>query len=307
MKFDALKLKFNRYAFPIKQHSPEILMIAGAITVVGSAIMACKASTKVSAIIEDTNKQLDIVDDVAKKGDEELYSKEDAKHDTLIIYTQTGMKLAKLYAPWIVLGGLGLYSMFASHGIMKSRNAAMAAAYSVLDAGFKKYRERVAEQYGEDVENDIRYGIKAEKVTEVEACEDGKTHKVKKVVRTIDKNDPSVYAKFFDELCPTWRSDADLNLAFLRARESEANYRLRSQGYLFLNDVYDMLEIPRTKAGQAVGWIYDKDNPRGDNHISFKIYDGRTQEKRDFVNGLEKSILLDFNVDGPINDILPKF
>ena len=68
-----------------------------------------------------------------------------------------------------------------------------------------------------------------------------------------------------------------------------------------MNEVYDMLGIPRTKAGQIVGWIYDEECPNGDNVIDFGIYESN-KATRDFVNGYERTILLDFNVDGPILD-----
>lgn len=304
MNLNTLKLKFNKYTFPIKQRSPEILLVSGAIAMVGAAVMACRATTKLSDILDDSKEKLDKIENAKTDFADNIYNDEDAKKDTFIVSVQTCTKVAKLYAPWVILGGLGLVAMFTSHGIMVKRGAALAAAYSALDEGFKKYRERVVDRFGETVDEELRYGIKAEKVTVTETDENGKEHKVKKTVTTVDPDGPSVYAKFFDELSACWRNDADLNLAYLRAREKEANLRLITQGYLFLNDVYDMLDIPRTKAGQVVGWVYDSKKDGADNYISFHIYDGKTQQKRDFVNGLEKSILLDFNVEGPIDYIL---
>lgn len=305
MNFDSIKLKFNKYTYPVKKHSPEILLISGAIAVVSSAVMACRATLKLDSILEDSRDKLNKIDEAKNDMDSDIYSEDDAKKDTLIVGVQTAAKVAKLYAPWVILGGLGLASMFASHGIMVKRSAALAAAYSALDEGFKKYRKNVVDRFGDDIDKELRYGIKAERVSVTEEDENGKERKSKKTVETIDPNDISVYAKFFDELSPCWQNNADINLSYLRAREREANARLIAQGYLFLNDVYDMLGIPRTKAGQVVGWVYDSKKEGSDNYISFHIYDGLTQQKRDFVNGLEKSILLDFNVDGPIDYILP--
>ena len=94
---------------------------------------------------------------------------------------------------------------------------------------------------------------------------------------------------------------------YLRHQQNYANELLRSRGYVFLNDVYDMLGIRRTKAGQIVGWVYDEKNPNIDNYIDFGIYNVHYEGARDFVNGFECSILLDFNVDGPIIDLINKF
>ena len=91
---------------------------------------------------------------------------------------------------------------------------------------------------------------------------------------------------------------------FLKDQQRYANDILKSKGHLFLNEVYDMLSIPRTKAGQVVGWIYDEKHPVGDNFVDFGIYDIYNERARDFVNGYERTILLDFNVDGNILDMI---
>ena len=65
-----------------------------------------------------------------------------------------------------------------------------------------------------------------------------------------------------------------------------------------------MLGIPKTKAGHVVGWIYDEKNPVGDNYVDFGIYDLYNERSRAFVNGYERTILLDFNVDGNIWELM---
>ena len=89
-------------------------------------------------------------------------------------------------------------------------------------------------------------------------------------------------------------------------RQSEANDKLRDRGHLFLNEVYDMLGMQRSKAGNIVGWLYNPDDPDypGDGYVDFGIYDLYDETKRRFVNGYEKSILLDFNVDGNIWELM---
>ena len=87
---------------------------------------------------------------------------------------------------------------------------------------------------------------------------------------------------------------------FLRNQQQYANDKLRANGYLFLNEVYEMLGIQKTQAGQIVGWVYDDKNENGDNYVDFGMYDVNRSTCRDFVNGYERSILLDFNVDGSI-------
>lgn len=111
----------------------------------------------------------------------------------------------------------------------------------------------------------------------------------------------SPYAAFFDEQSAAWTKNPECNKMFLLQQQNFANEKLRARGYLFLNEVYDMLGLPRTRAGQLVGWCYDEHNPCGDNYVDFNIFD---DHNREFVNGFEKSVLLDFNVDGNILDRL---
>lgn len=298
----------SKIGFKIRKHSPEILVTAGVVGTVASTIMACKATTKVSDILEDTKAKVDQVHMVLEDSDisEDRYSQEDSKKDLAIIYAQSGIQFVKLYGPAVALGVLSLGCILTSNNILRKRNVALAAAYTAIDQGFKEYRGRVVDRFGEAVDRELKYNIKAKKITETVTDEEtGKEKKVKKTVDVIsDSNGYSPYARFFDEASPAWEKDPEYNLMFLRAQQQYADDLLHARGHLFLNEVYDMLGIPRSKAGQVVGWVYDENNPIGDNHVDFGIYDIRREVVRDFVNGYERSILLDFNVDGNIWDLM---
>ena len=297
---------FSRIGFKLKQRSPEILVAAGVVGIVSSMVLACKASTKVHDILEDTKEQLSQVKQVLEdeKFSKETYSEEDAKKDTTIIYAQTGIKFIKLYGPAIILGSLSIASILTSHNILRKRNIALAAAYTVIDKSFKDYRSRVIERFGEDLDHELKYNIKAKEIEEVTVDAKGKEKTKKTTISVVNNDGYSDYARFFDDGCTGWTKDAELNLVFLRQQQDHANEMLKSRGHLFLNDVYYMLGIPKTKAGQVVGWVYDEKNPVGDNFVDFGIYDSHREVNRDFVNGYERTILLDFNVDGPIVDLL---
>ena len=297
---------FSRIGFKLKQRSPEILVAAGVVGIVSSMVLACKASTKVHDILEDTKEQLSQVKQVLEdeKFSKETYSEEDAKKDTTIIYAQTGIKFIKLYGPAIILGSLSIASILTSHNILRKRNIALAAAYTVVDKSFKDYRSRVIERFGEELDHELKYNIKAKEIEEVTVDAKGKEKTKKTTISVVNNDGYSDYARFFDDGCTGWTKDAELNLVFLRQQQDHANEMLKSRGHLFLNDVYYMLGIPKTKAGQVVGWVYDEKNPVGDNFVDFGIYDSHREVNRDFVNGYERTILLDFNVDGPIVDLL---
>ena len=283
------------------KHSPEILAGVGVVGVVGSLVLACKATTKLSDVLEESKEQLDKIKEVAADpAYEEKYSQDDAKKDTTITYVQTAMKVTKLYAPSVILCASSLGCLLASNNILKKRNAALSAAYMTVDKSFKEYRKRVADRFGEEVEKEIRYNIKAEEITKVDENGNEVTETVKVMDGTDDPNSYSDYARFFDESCAAWQNDAEYNLTFLKAQQQYANDLLKARGRLFLNEVYRMLGIDETKAGQVVGWVYDPDNPTGDNFVDFGIYNMQRERVRAFVNGYEPNILLDFNVDGVI-------
>lgn len=296
----------SKAGFQIKKHSPEILIVAGIAGVVTSAVMACKATTKINDILDQTKEEVGKVNDALdnEKISEDVYSKEDAKKDLAIIYIQTGVKLVKLYGPSLILGALSITSILASNNILRKRNVALAAAYAAIDNSFKEYRGRVIERFGKDLDRELKYNIKAKEISETTVDENGKEITVTKTVPVVESEEPSDYARFFCEGCAGWTKDPEMNLVFLKQQQNWANELLKTRGHLFLNEVYDMLGIERSKAGQVVGWVYDETNPDCDNYVDFGIYDIYNERKRAFVNGWERSILLDFNVDGDIYSLL---
>lgn len=293
---------FHQVGFQLKKHSPEILVVTGVVGTVVSAVMACKATTKVSTIMDKTKSDIDTIHECVNNPElAEAYTEEDSKKDLVIVYAQTGLELAKLYGPSVILGAASITSILAGHNILRKRNLALAAAYQVVDTGFKQYRGRVVERFGEQMDKELKYDIKAKEIEETVVDKKGKE---KTVTKTIEVANPvaaqSPYTVCFDETCSGWQRDAEANKFFLLRQQDYANEKLKARGYLFLNEVYDMIGARRTRAGQVVGWVYDESNPIGDNYIDFGIFDIHSEAARNFVNGLEKSIWLSFNVDGDI-------
>lgn len=298
--------KLNRVGFKLKKHSPEILVVSGVVGVVTSGIMACKATTKLSGILDETRETVEKIEEVAANPDmiSEEYTQEDAKKDKVIVYTQTSLKVAKLYAPSIIIGGLSIGAILTGSNIFRKRNMALAAAYATIDKSFKEYRGRVVERFGEDMDRELKYNAKTKEIKEQIEDENGKKKTVKTKINVVDPNQISEFAVMFDDGCNGWTKDPESNKVFLLHQQNYANERLQKKGHLFLNEVYDMLGCPRTRAGQIVGWIYDEKNPHGDNFVDFGIFNANIEANRNFVNGYERTILLDFNVDGNIlNDM----
>jgi hypothetical protein len=286
-------------SFKVKKHSPEILLVTGITAGIAGTVVACKATLKVDNIIKEHKENIEKINEgLTNEEYKDKYNENDAKKDLTKAYAITAGKLIRLYAPAIALEAISISCLVGSHRILHKRNIALMTAYTVLDNSYKKYRKNVIDKLGKDADDEFRLGIKTE---EIETT-DEKGKKKKEVVTKVDNNGPSVYAKFFDELSDYYRKDANYNLLFLKKQQNWANDRLRAQGYLFLNDVYESLGIPKTPDGQFVGWIYNPEDKTIDSYVDFGIYDGKDESKRRFVNGLEKAILLDFNVDGVMYD-----
>lgn len=297
--------KLGKVSLGLKKSSPEILIVIGTVSVIAGAVMACKATLKVEKVIDDAKEDIKNVNETLERGETEdglVYTQENKQRDMAILYAETGLRLAKLYAPAVLVGAAGIGCILGSHHILRKRNVALAAAYATVDKAYKEYRGRVLEQFGEEVDKQLRFGTKKQTVTETVTDENGEEKTVEKEVEVVDRALSSPYSKFFDETSRCWEKDANYNLMFLRRMQSMFNDKLKANGYVFLNDVYDALDIERTPEGQTVGWVFDPDNPDLENYIDFGIYDVHRKSSRDFVNGLERVILLNFNVDGNILD-----
>lgn len=293
----------------IKKYSPEILMVTGIITFVGTIILACKETTKAGEILDGHKKRMDeikeVVDLSEKKellndeGELIEYSKEQEKKDKINVWAHTGVGFAKLYAPSIVLGAISLTSFLASNKILKGRYVATLTAFNAVSEAFEKYRKRVRDEAGEEVDRHYMYGAEYDRVSVERIDEDGKKHKEKEMVENVDSTiSGSPYSRFFDQSCIDWDKNPEFNMMFLKSQEAIANNILHERGHIFLNEVYDMLGFERTSAGAVVGWV----DGLGDNYVDFGLYNPDNICTRRFVNGLENVILLDFNVDGVIYD-----
>lgn len=293
----------SRAALLVKKNSPELLMGAGVVSVIGSTVLACKATLKLDAIVDEAKETMQKVDDILEDKDgiyaDADYSVKDGQKDKYICTVQTAVKIGKLYAPAVALGVLGITCFLGAHNIMNKRNVAVVAAYTAAEKSFADYRKRVVEKFGADEDREMKMGIVKEKLEEVILDKDGKEKKVKTEVEVPDPNHYSQYARFFDESSRNWSKNAEHNLFFLKAQQNYANDLLKAKGHVFLNEVYDMLDIPRTKAGAVTGWVKGKSD-----FVDFGMYDSAHGKARDFVNGYEAAIFLDFNVAGVIYNLI---
>lgn len=273
----------GRTSLKLQKYAPEILTGVGILGTAISGALLVRAGMKTAPILEEHR---EVVSEIRSF---DLPEKEIQK-DVTYQYIKTAKKFVVLYGPAVTLGAASIISIIGGHGILKKRNIAMAAAYKALESSYSEYRKRVREEFGEDKELDIHKGVR--EVTEID--ENGKKKKV------IQKNEfgHSPYAKCFDEFSRNWDPTPEYNLMFLRSQQAYFNQRLNAYGHVFLNEVYDALDIPRVTEGQIVGWL--REGEKSDGYIDFGLYDLNSESARRFVNGYERAIWLDFNVDGPI-------
>jgi Family of unknown function (DUF6353) len=290
---NAVTTKVARTILQGSKHSPTILFAGGIIGVVATTVLASRATLKLDSVLSATKENLHSAKTL-RDADRADYSEEDYKKDVTYIYAAATVDIVKLYTPAVLVGVASIAMLTKSHTILNKRNASLTAAYAALDKAFTEYRGRVIKELGPDKDREFRYD--SEERTAIRAS-DGKEVKV---VRVGPKR-PSGYARMFDPMCPDWNPNWEYNQMFLKAKQNYANDMLQSRGHLFLNEVYDMLGLEHSTAGAVVGWVISKN---GDNFVDFGLFDTMNPMAIDFVNGREGSVLLDFNVDGVIYDLI---
>lgn len=302
MGLKALALKSG---MKIKKYSPELFVVAGIGCFVGAVVAGSKATLKADTILDEHKEKIEKVKEVRNNEEyAEEYSDLDYKKDLLTVYTQTGVAFAKNYALTIGLMAAGTMFVLGSYKILKGRYAMISASYCALSEAFKRYRKNVKNDLGDAKDAEYMYGLKPVEIVETTTDEKGKTKEKKvKDVAFLEGKQYSQYARFFDESSTQWTKDPQYNLDFLINMQRVANEKLHAsiseggKGFVCLNEVYELIGIPKTQIGQQVGWV----EGNGDNFVDFGIHTGYLPN-RNFVNGYEKVILLDFNVDGYIID-----
>lgn len=306
MKTNKLTKALGKIKLGAMKHSPEILVVSGIVGLIGAGVLACRATTKVQNILDDRCRQLTNVAELryaaenSPENNKEDYTEEDARKDRLIINVQTGLKIAGLYAPAVGVAATSVISILAGHNILRRRSAAIAAAYAAVDNGFKEYRKRVVQRFGEKVDEELKLGVKTKQITETKIDEDsGKEKKVKSVVDVADGIlGSSPYSFIFDkQTAPSvYESDSDYMMMRLRQEQAYANDLLNARGYLTLNEVLERLGIRTSKMGQIVGWA----KSGGDGFVDFGVREMKVAD----IDGDEDKIILDFNCQGNILDLI---
>lgn len=295
----------GKVGLELTRKRPEILLATGLVLGVVSTVAACYATTKLEDTLKEEKEGLEKLHEVIEDPERMKklkYTERDAANDRIIFYSRMLVKAIKLYSPALISGGLGIVCILSGHKIIRERNAALAATAAGLNKALSDYRSRVSDAVGADVEKDIWCGIKKTVVEKNHIINpDGTEEILTEEVTQNDKTNKSPFSVIFDCRAKEWKSDPDDNFFLLRMKEKVLTDNLRINGYVFLNDVYDALGMPKTQYGNIYGWVYD--DSRTVNEVSFGTYSMQLDEEGcSFVQ-------LDFNLDGDIlsNELFTKF
>lgn len=299
--------KVSKQVLIAQKNSPVFLFGVGIIGVGATVVLACRATLKMSEVLEEGE---ELLKSTKKQEEDPDYDSDVAKKASFSVKLETSIKIAKLYAPAILVGVVSVGAITGSHVILKKRNAGLAAAYAIADKSFKDYRGRVIKDQGAEKDLEYRFGT-----SEREVVEEGPNGPEVRFIKGLDQNaikaiEKLTYARVFNQDNDNWSEVPHQNQYFIQMVLNHARDALQVNGVIFLNDVYDMLGFPRTKAGQIVGWVSKPQvdpttgEERTDGYIDFGVWDGGVYKGKEWVTGHPKAFLLDFNVDGNVLDIL---
>lgn len=199
----------------------------------------------------------------------------------------------------------GAYCIHKSHGMLKAENAALTNTVISMAAGTMAYRNRWKDKVGEAEEEKIFFDEKTEEISD----ENGK----KKKVRTSAIDTAISTERYFDRYS-SWAADENGDREYDKRVINNVvcvlNNKLRGdpEQILLLNQAYEYLRLfkvnkhgqrvdDRSVIGQVAGWIYDKENPTGDNTVVITV----TETTRRLEDGrVIPTLRLGFNFDGNI-------
>lgn len=281
---------FHNVARVVVKHAPTILTATGTVGLVGTAVLASRATLTYKELIADEVMVITDGPNLMKRN--EHYTEDEFCKDRIVCYSRIVTKTVKHYAPTIALGVASIAAFWWSHSIQSKRIAGLAAAYAALDTSYRKYKKSVASVIGEESMKKVE-----EKILDDVVFTDEPFEYDKMAESVIPEYSP--YARIIDETSSVWDPSDDITELNIHSQLRYMNDLLRTRGYLFLSDVYDALGIPRTPASQVVGWLWKKGD--GDHYVSFGDIEGHRirfwddSRRREVAN-----YLLDFNVDGEI-------
>ena len=288
----------SRTKFFVVKNAPQLLTALGIACYGASVYTAIKGSKKYEDRIADDVARLKELKQIVNNGGLDDIPVKETRKEMLKTTLHIAGTTLKTYGVSLIFFTGGTTCILSANNIMHKRQAALAAAYSALNNSFAKYRERVAQKYGDDEERAIRQGA--------EIIEDKKTGE--KIYKQIEE---PIYdwGVMYDETCLTWNKDQSLSVqaAYLDYIRSSLQQKLESEGHLFLIDVYKQLGVnlltlddKKLQGSRVVGWLYSPDHP---SYIDFGIKDEFGNKTENYYKCLRDNrhcIYIHLNPEGDI-------
>lgn len=295
-----MKQMWSGVKLAARQQMPSILMGAGITFWGASNVYSCRAAIKTHDAMPGHKEA------IAK------YHEEHEEGDTkglLKLYAGIGGGIVRDFLLPAAYGAAGVACVTTSHCTMQNRVNAMTSAFVAVSSAFAGYRDRVKERFGSEVEREIRCDIREEEITTTNENGETETKVVKRAHVQLDGVTMRRFGDFNAEdpdATSAFELNPDYNLSFLSSVQLMLTDRLCAAGgkhYLLLNEVFkDLGYLKGTKMGNELGWIYDPDDPKRANCVDFGIFDSYGNPLPGIEMDNNGTILLTFNVDGPIID-----
>lgn len=202
---------FSKPSLLIKRSAPVILTCASVAGVVGTTILAAKATPKAIKLLEKA---------------------ENEKQEPLTVIEK--VKFAgPAYIPTAVVGLSTVVCIVGINVLSKRQQAGIASAYALLDSSFKEYKKKIADIYGKEGDEKIREEI------------------AKDNCKNVIKNKSEKSVLFYDEFSKRY---FESTLYKVQQAEYYLNRDLTLRDYAYLNEFYELLDIPGIDAGWTLGW-----------------------------------------------------
>lgn len=214
----------------IVKNSPTILSVIGGFGAIASVFLAIDATNKVKKDLEDARKEKR-----ETEGNDEI---DISTPDKVWIY-------AKAYCPTIIMIAATETCIFGSNHLNQKRIATIAGAYILSETNFKEYKDKVEELIGEKKVQEIEDAIIQKHIDENPPTQQN--------TMNTTMPDPMRLSLWYDTESKRYFYS---NAEYIRKAEIEANAILQKEGYIGLNEVYDLLGIEDIPVADGKGWEY---------------------------------------------------
>lgn len=181
----------------------------------------------------------------ANKSRQDIYDENQNREYDDLDYLTTKEEVTlvwKNYIPTAISATATIACIIGSNSVNLRRNAAIAGLYSLSEASLKDYKEKVVNEIGTRKEEKLQNEIHQEK---------------------LNANPPNdsqvIMTGYGDTLCWDALSDRYFksDLETLRQVQNTLNYRLLSEMWISLNEVYEELGLNDIRLGCDLGWSVD--------------------------------------------------